>query len=201
MNTTSVTHRQVDTQWFAKQLEASGLSQRSLARLMHTDHSTLSRLFHGKQEMRIPEATEIARYLNVPVSEVLKHAGLPVDDGRSVPVIGYLDAEAEAHMGESDRRIDAPMDLPSGASALVWRTSCTPLEMLDGLVLFIGKPGPVTAEHLNRWCVVGMSGGCSMFRYVKRGYRPGRYNLLLTFSVNMEDVALDWAAPAYWLKL
>jgi hypothetical protein len=34
-----------------------------------------------------------------------------------------------------------------------------------------------------------------MLKQVRRGYTPGKFNLLSVNAVPMEDVALEWASP------
>ena len=69
----------IDKKWFLSRLEDQRLSVRGLARQLGLDASAVSRTFSGQRKMQIEEAKQIAHFLRVPVSDVLKHAGVSFD--------------------------------------------------------------------------------------------------------------------------
>lgn len=59
-----------------------------LARHLNLDKSAVSRMFSGQRKMRMDEANSIAHFLNAPVSEVLRHAGVSIDlDGQPTRIL------------------------------------------------------------------------------------------------------------------
>ena len=75
----------MDTKWFRERLAEKGLSQRALARKLGLDQSAISLTFGGRRRMKFEEAAGIARLFSLPVSDVLRHAGMPVDDPNQRP--------------------------------------------------------------------------------------------------------------------
>lgn len=78
----------IDRVWLLARLEAIGMSQRGLARRLHVDAASVSRLAHGRRHLTFEEAVELARILVVPVREVIAHAGIDLD-GPAVPLADY----------------------------------------------------------------------------------------------------------------
>lgn len=149
--------------------------------------------------MRMDEATQIARLLSLPVTDVLGHAGVNVQEGqRTAPVAGYVDGQGEAHLdwNATGEMISAPADLPARAVAVQLRTAASPLDAMDGWTLFATLPDGVSPDAVGRLCLVGLSGnGVSLLRFVRRGYRRGRYNLMHPGLGDIQDAALAWAVP------
>lgn len=50
-------------------------------------------------------------------------------------------------------------------------------------------------DFLGHLCVVKTTDGRHFVKRVRRGYAEHRYNLVSTNAEQMDDVALDWAAP------
>lgn len=74
----------IDTAWFEKMIKGSAYgSLRQIATRIENrlgeelDHSALSRLIHGKRTMQLHEARQLADLLGVPMSEVIRRAGIP----------------------------------------------------------------------------------------------------------------------------
>jgi len=65
-----------DSNWFEQKLRAKKLSQRKVAELLGIHYSRVSRLLTGRVEMSLDEAAWFAANLDVPVEDVLRHAGV-----------------------------------------------------------------------------------------------------------------------------
>lgn len=88
----------VDKAWFEDQLRHNQISARQLAKRMGIDPSALSLIFSGARRLKNEEAAALALNLNVPLADVLSHAGvnmagvarptisIPVPSGRVVRV-------------------------------------------------------------------------------------------------------------------
>lgn len=66
----------VNTKWFRAQLSDQGKSQADLARHMDIDKASLTRIFQGKRRLQLEECKKIARFLGLPVDDILTNAGI-----------------------------------------------------------------------------------------------------------------------------
>lgn len=196
----------IDTNWFNAKLADLQLSQRQLAKKMGMDPSAISLMFRGRREMRMTEAADIASLIGVPVADVLQHAGLPVAPAtvRMVPIVGYIDGEGEVH-ADWDREADqvaAPSDAPKHTVALQYKTAMSRLELVDGWVVFTTPPsGNIAPEAIGRLCCVKIRNGVTLIRHLRRGYKPGTYNLLAPFgAVSVDNIDVEWATPVLGIR-
>lgn len=193
----------IDTHWFVSQLGAKRMSQRQLARFMGIDPASVHRLLQGKRPMRFDEATQLASLLGVTVDDVLRHAGLPVGAGETVPVVGYVNGGGEAHIdwGHAENHVPAPVGMPPNSVAVVLQTAGTPLDPMDGWIMYLRPPvDGVPADAVGRMCLVRMAGnGTVLLRHLRRGYRPKRYTLVGINTPGVTDAALDWATPVEFI--
>jgi hypothetical protein len=79
----------MDGKWFKRQHRLTGISQSEVARRLGKAQTFFTRVYDGKQQLRLAEAGAIAKIMGLPLSEVLAHAGLSIspDDAveRAVP--------------------------------------------------------------------------------------------------------------------
>jgi transcriptional regulator with XRE-family HTH domain len=194
----------IDRRWFVDLLDERKISQRQFAKKLECDPASVHRLLTGKRPMRLDEATSIAHLLAVPVSDVLEHAGLDVKAGdRTVPLVGYVDGQGEAHLDWNARGapIPVPSDLPPLGVAVQLRTAATALDTMDGWTLFTTVPSGISPDALGRLCLVGVVGnGVDLLRFVRRGYKRGRFNLVYPGIGDLLDVELDWAVPVLHIR-
>lgn len=78
----------IDGEWLLARLAAVGLSQRQLAKRLHVDAASVSRLVNGRRHLTFEDAVDLARVLVLPVREVIQHAGIDLD-GPAVPLSDY----------------------------------------------------------------------------------------------------------------
>lgn len=198
-------HQAINTRWFNAMLQDRGLSQRELCRRLGLDSSAMSLTFRGKRQMKMTEAVDIARLLGVPLTDVLENAGIKLDSAgmRLAPVVGFVDGEGEAHIawkGKGGERVSVPTELPEDAVALVAKPQGGPFSLLDGWTFFIAPPSPPSAEIVGRYCVVGVQNSVSLLRFVRRGYKPGTFNLASENAVSIENASLEWASPVLLIR-
>lgn len=187
----------VDTSWFRARLGDHGLSQRGAARLLGLDPAALSLTLRGRRAMKLTEAAELARLLGVPIEDVLARAGVEaMTGGMAIPVAGWMDGMCEIHLDAELGTVPHPGgDLAPGSSAIQSRTAGTPLDYMDGWLIFAGPPVERgAADHTGRLCLVRMARGVTYLAQLRRGYRRGHWNLNGP-AASMNDVALDWSAP------
>lgn len=193
----------IDTDWFLGQLTARRLSQRQLAKFMGIDPASVHRLLQGKRPMRFDEASQLAGLLGVTVDDVLRHAGLPVGAGQTVPVVGRIEDSGEAHIdwGTEIDRVPAPMEMAANTVAVVLRTAGTTWEPMDGWTMYLRPPvDGVPADAVGRMCLVRLAGnGTVLLRFLRRGYKRGRWDLVGWQVASVESAALDWATPVEFI--
>jgi transcriptional regulator with XRE-family HTH domain len=194
----------INTRWFNAILHERGISQRELSRRLGLDSSAISLTFRGMRKMTSHEAAAISALLGVPLQDVLENAGVKLSAGtRVAPLVGSIDNEGEAHIDWDAKRerVSIPAELPPDTVALIYKTQGTgALQLLDGWTFFIAPPAPPSAEILGRFCLVGLKDGLSLLRFVRRGYKPGTYNLASGLAISIENATLDWAAPVLLIR-
>jgi len=191
----------VNTKWFREKLAERGLSQRALARKLGIDQSAISLTFSGRRRMQFKEAADIARLIGLPVSDVLKNAGVPVDDGKqTIPIAAIYDGHGEVHcIGYDGDRIAPPIPMPSGSTALQCRTAGSSLEHMDGWMLFNGPHVKPDDMPLDTFGAVKIKNGVCVLGTVRRGYKKGRYNVVGPAG-NMTDVDVEIFVPTLSIR-
>ncbi|PCH79776.1 MAG: transcriptional regulator [Hyphomicrobiales bacterium] len=156
--------------------------------------------------MQTQEADFIARFLNVPVSEILGHAGFARDlDGFEAPVV------LAAIIDETGRvqRLREPRPLPQrvldkarsslGESgrlviAAQIRAETGPLAVWDDAVILFSATTRVEPDAIGELAVVRLLDGEQMFCRIDRARKTGEATLRLPEG-GLRDVLLDTAAP------
>lgn len=70
----------MSTEWFRQKLAERKLSQRQLAKLIDVDPGALSLILRGTRRLTPTVAHQLANHINVSVTEVLRQAGIEVQD-------------------------------------------------------------------------------------------------------------------------
>lgn len=200
----------INARWFRERMAAVGLEQQEIARHWQVPPSSVSKTFAGKRRMQIQEATDLARLLSVSLDEVMLHAGIRPPDirgERSVPVVGWVDGTLTVHHEPPKGAKYAPcppgVNPDTGVVALRLQTAGTPNDFMDGWLIYYRPTEGVDPETIGHGqAVVQVPGdGRVYLRGVRRGYREGRYNLLLlSGQVAEEDVPLISASKVLWIR-
>lgn len=192
----------IDQAWFQDKLRHLKISQRQLAKRIGLDPAAVSYMFAGKRTMSMDEAKAIADIFLVPVTEVMRQAGIEVlDDVRKVPIAGYIGHGAMVTLlpnGTHDMVI-APPDVPVGSFALQVRIVNDPR---DGWLNFVSGSQDSPTQCLDKVCVVALKDGALMHAVLKRGYKRDLYNLILFLDGNqrvLENKEIAWAARILWI--
>lgn len=72
----------LDRDWFKERLDRIGKSQNAMARHLGRNPSAMSKMMSGERKMKLSEAERIARFIQEPIEEVLKHAGVKLTTAR-----------------------------------------------------------------------------------------------------------------------
>ncbi len=160
----------------------------------------------GERRLKAGDMERIAVALGVSPADLLP------SDASSVPVVGYVGAGQfvafdDHAKGQGMDEIECPRGLDPKATVAVRvrGDSMAPL-IQDGWLLFYSRtPEPDANAVLGKTCVVKIAGengaeGETMVRQVRRGFTPGRFNLVPMNGAMAEDVALEWAAPVLDMK-
>lgn len=191
----------IDTKWFRDRMAEAGLSQRQLAKKLGLDQSAISLTFTGKRRMQFKEAADIARLIGLPVSDVLKNAGVPVDDGKqTIPIAAIYDTHGEVHcIGYDGERVVPPMPMPPGSTAVQCRTAGSGLEHMDGWLIFNGPHVKPEQMPLDTFGAVKIRNGVCVLGSVRRGYKKGRYNVTGPAGT-MTDVDVEIFVPTMAIR-
>ena len=174
----------INVRWFKEQISRVGLSQRTIATLLGINQSIISHMFSGRRRMTLVEADQWADILNVPLTDVLLNAGVPIPESvlatiaaRNVenpegtasaflgPVRGWIDGNYRIHWetppsGSKTSAKGQGASEPGGLICVRYKTSGTPLDGLDGgLVYFRAVPAKTfDYEAIGRLSAVRVNG-------------------------------------------
>lgn len=83
----------MDDKWFKAQQKKAGVTADEIGRELGRDRSVVSRIYTGRQRMSADQAKVFAKVLNIPLSDVLKRAGI-LDDQDAVTISpGYAESD------------------------------------------------------------------------------------------------------------
>lgn len=191
----------MNTEWFRQLMASKKLSQRQLARLLDLDPAAVSLMLRGQRKMTNQEAHQISVILGMPITEVLRQAGIEVlDDVRRVNVTGYIDADAVVTLfpRRTYDKVVGPADCPEGTYALQKRTPNSPQ---DGWMYFVSPSEDEPRAHLGQLCCTALDNGEHLVCFLQRGYRTGTFNLIrCTGKIERTDANVVWASPVLWVK-
>ena len=120
------------------------------------------------------------------------------DQAKVVRVIGYVGAGAQAYFddpGDLTDEVPAPDGATEETVAVEVRGESLGPLFDRWLVFYDDVHRPVTADQINRLCVVGLRDGRIMVKKIKRSAaRRGLYHLLSNEGPPILDVEIEWAA-------
>ena len=188
--------------WFQDKLKTLGISQRRLAKRIDIDPAAVSYMLAGTRRMTMDEAKKIAEVMLVPVTEVMRQAGIEVlDDVKKVPIAGHINARGVVTLlptGTHDHVI-APADVPVGSFRLQMRTVTS---VRDGWLYFVSGQRTEPTSQLDKLCVIALNDGAIMLSVLKRGYKTDLFNLVVIADNEhsvLENKAVSWATRVLWI--
>jgi len=191
----------MNTEWFRQLLATRKLSQRGLAKLLELDPAAVSLMLRGQRKMTNEEAHQVSLILGVPITEVLRQAGIEVsEDVRRVKVTGYIDCDSRVTLfpKRTHDKVIGPADCPEGTYALQVRCANHPT---DGWMMFISPSEDDPRAHLGVLCCVAIADGTHVVAFVNRGYRSAAFNLIdQKGAALVTDANVVWASRILWIK-
>lgn len=192
---------EINQEWFKERLRQVKLSQRQLAKKMDLDPASVSYMLSGKRAMSMEEARQLAGHLLLPVTEVMRQAGIDVqDDVRKVPVAGYISAGGVVSLlpkGTHDT-VSCPADVPTGSFAVQARIVNS---ANDGWLWFVSGIQEEPEQCGGKLALLALKDGRMLCAIIKRGYKSGHYNLILMPEGGvLENKEVAWCARILWIQ-
>lgn len=126
----------MDDKWFKAQQRRVGVTAEDIAARMGRVRSTVSHIYSGRQKMSLEWAKVFAEALQVPLAEVLKHAGIASehDVQQFQPGFSESDAAPFVSRGAEDRTVPAIGEVLGARSGVdIWRVKGQAM-LLQGLL-------------------------------------------------------------------
>lgn len=196
----------VDKKWFFDKLEERRVSVRGLARHLDLDVSAVSRMLSGQRKMQMEEAHAIARFLNAPIAEVMRHAGVAKDlDGLPTRILLAATINEKGEVLRLKEAKPLPQSVIERAQAALTgknnkviaaqiRASKGPLAMWDDAVVLFDPTDRVDSEAIGSLAVCRKMDGHQMLVRVERARKTGEATVRCANDAQI-DVTLDTAAP------
>jgi transcriptional regulator with XRE-family HTH domain len=187
--------------------KAKGWSQERLAQEAEMESKGyISALEAGKRP--IPPGNTLAGLasaLGVQPADLLRDPTDPRRPGRTVPLVGYVGAGAQAHYyasaDEGLGEVDAPEDATETTVAAEIRGVSLGPALDRWLVFYDEVRSPVTPDMHGRLCVVGLDDERVLVKVIRPAGEPGRFHLISNGSEEpIFDQAVMWAAKVTGMK-
>jgi len=175
-------------------LDLQDWKQERLAAELGVAQSSINRWMHGKSEARGQHRDAInALYIRV---------FSPEDEPeKTVKLAGYVGAAQAVY--QFDDGAAGYVAAPPGTGDMTEAVEVRGDSMLPlyetGTLLYYSKQLPPD-EMIGRRAVVRLEDDRVLIKTVRRGSQPGLYTLASMNAPDIEDVALQWAAPIDWIK-
>ncbi len=213
----------VDSAWFARRLGEIGETQRTLARFLGSDPSIVSKMLGGVRRIRLDEAERLARFLRVPLIDVLEHAGVAVAgveaagqgpatvehpaQGAAAALVGLVDGDGRIApwRGPPEEILlplgAAPADPASRPPAALLALRLEDAEsLMDGWTFFYRPSARVEAAAVGRLAVVRRRGErAERLAVVEVGGPPDGFRIS-RFDGRQVAVPLASAAPMLLIR-
>lgn len=199
--------------WIKGRLLELNMTAVELSKQIRLRTTDLSKLVNGKRQLTIEDAIAISKALNLPLDEVLMRSGMDMGSSQATKTIelsGWVDDRLRVHWGQpkGPKTAVMPDGMPRGVEAIRFQTVGTPMEGLNGAVVYFVRDSGSRLDQANigRLCLVDKKLGDSneqvtMLRVPKRGYLSGRFSLYdLNGQLREEEKPLVSMIPVLMLR-
>jgi transcriptional regulator with XRE-family HTH domain len=187
--------------WFRGKLRDIGRTQAELAAFMRLDPSGVSLLLNGERRLQFEHAEQMAKFLGVPVSEVVSNAGLEIERRgagveRRLPITGAADATGLVTYAKANgTTASVPDTTPARAVAVRMESGFAP-----GAAIVFVPSDTIEIAALGRLSVVTMADGSQRLGVPTASNEgPGRFNVSLPKGM-LEGAELAAATPVLWIR-
>jgi hypothetical protein len=195
----------LNREWFFGQLDKRGHSLRDLAKHLKLDPSAVSRMFSGARKMRIDEAEKIARFLSVPVEDVMQNAGVDVGDRAITRLLLTTTIGVTGKMTKIDprelpsaviARAQAAIGLEHRGRAVAAQVLATkgPLSLWDDAVVLFTETSAIEPSAVGVLSIATLRDGSQVLCYLERARKTGEA-IIRRANGEQTEVALLSAAP------
>jgi phage repressor protein C with HTH and peptisase S24 domain len=122
---------------------------------------------------------------------------------RVIPVVGIVSAgEGWTNVDDGTDTVEFELGPHDSIAIEVRGDSMVPVYRSGDTLICHRQFGPHADNLIGLDCVVRTADGRNFVKILRRGTRPGRFNLRSYNSAvdDIEDVALAWVAPVAWIK-
>jgi hypothetical protein len=181
----------------AKLADATGYTSTQISRMRNLDTDDPKK----RQEIPLDMIEKAARFFDdlPPGFEAMTQWVDTIPEERTVPLVGYVGAGAEAHFyalsdGELDR-VPAPDGATADTVAVEVRGESLGALFQHWIVYYDEIRSPVTPDMHGKLCVIGLANDKVLVKQIKPSKgAAGFYDLLSNTEDPMKAVAIMWAA-------
>ena len=178
----------------------AGLTLERAAELSGVSVSQISRIERGVSGYSAKSVGRLAAAYGVSEAEIFDEAP-PMD----VPLVGRVQGggavmRAEAAAGEAELVTRPPEHAGPLAAVRVEGNSMLPVYEPGDLLYFAPGGGAPIEGLVGKVCVCQAADGRLLVKRIRRGSRPGAWDLDSHNAATLADVGLEWASPVLWVK-
>lgn len=192
-----------------ERMDELGYNDEDVARLVrerfgtNTQGTSIYRLRMEAPDMTltVPWLDRLAAVLDCERNDLLLD-GPTSEEGRTVPVVGYVGAGEEVFNFESPGEIDriVPESRRTDVVAVRVRGRSMVPKYEPNALLFYKETDYVTPDCIGRSCVVHLRDGRTFVKKLRSGPRPGEYILVSLVGPDIMDVDIAWAARVLYCE-
>jgi phage repressor protein C with HTH and peptisase S24 domain len=183
--------------------ETPGLSMKGVSLRAKLGATAVHDILERGADPKISTLTAIATALGVPLTTLLGDEA-PVHS--SIPIVGFVSAGEGWTPIDNATGPDDVVDFDLGAHDAIGievrGDSMAPVYRNGDYLVCYRQFGTNADNCIGLDCVVRTQDGRHFVKILKRGSRPGRFNLKSYNPVadDIEDVTLSWVAPVAWIR-
>lgn len=189
----------INKDWFMSAFKERGTSLRKAAKHLDIDPSAMSRVFSGQRKMQMTEAQDLARFLNLPIADVLANAGMDIHqlpENSTIQLLKQIDETGQiidhSQAGPLPYHITskARTNLAADKAVIAAEVSASdgPLEFWDGATFLFREVAEVEGQLSNCLCAVTMSDERSSIAHIVNMRPSGEANLILPNGKKTKDI-------------
>lgn len=195
----------LDKVWFQEQLHLRGKSLRGLAKHLEIDPSAASRMLSGARKMKMPEAEKIARFLSVPVDEILRRAGIDLEAAATKSLMLEATISDQGRLVEIEpRALPSPLLVRAQASlgleqrgkvvAAQVRAMKGPLALWDDAVVLYAETSTIEPAAVGVLSIAKLRDGVTLIGHLDKARKTGEATVRMADG-ELREVVLATAAP------
>lgn len=199
--------KNVDKDWFLQKLREKRSSVRKLAKHLEIDPSAVSRALSGQRKIRIDEATNIAKFLGVTVSEVLNHTGVYDSinkEKRNILLAAEINKNGQIVNIPNPKPLSSPF-ITRAHAAISWadnheiiaaqiRASDGPLVMFDDAIVLFRPSEQIELDAIGFLAICRSRRDEQIMARIERARKTGEA-LIIRIDGKADEVTLETATP------